>query len=173
MNCDDELTDDIIVIVEDTVRFSLRLITDDFSPWNKTEDMEDKLAARPWLDLTDFPLESESDSSDVLDSSDLLAGLAEMFPACSSLSCVVSQCPHQGQRESCCDWVLATAILAMPGYLQELSDNYISFSPVSPCPLQESSLASCEGREEDKLWQSFVLRPWAGSLETQVYWPLS
>ena len=144
MNCDDELTDDIIVIVEDTVRFSLRLITDDFSPWNKTEDMEDKLAARPWLDLTDFPLESESDSSDVLDSSDLLAGLAEMFPACSSLSCVVSQCPQQGERQHCCDWVLGHSLLSQPGYPQEMTSNYISFSRLSAChPAQEFSLSSC------------------------------
>ena len=41
MNCDNELTDDIIVIVEDTVRFSLRLITDAYEASHPSETDSD------------------------------------------------------------------------------------------------------------------------------------
>ena len=144
MKLEDDLDIIIIVNIEDRARFSLTMTRADFSLWNKTEADEAEFPERPWLDLMDFPLEAESTSPDVLHSSGLLSGLAEMFPACSSLSCVVSQCPQQGERQHCCDWVLGHSLLSQPGYPQEMTSNYISFSRLSAChPAQEFSLSSC------------------------------
>ena len=107
MNCGEEQRAGITVTVEDMMTFTLRLTREQFSLANKTEEEEGEV--RPWLDLVEFPL-TNSSGGDVLHSSGLLPGLAHMFPSCSSLSCVLAQCPGQAQTEHCCDWVLPTPL---------------------------------------------------------------
>ena len=72
-----------------------------------------------------------------------VTGLTEMFPGCSSLSCLVSECPASAEPQHFCESILGRGVISQPGYPRQLSSNYITFSRRSPChPAQHFSRPS-------------------------------
>ena len=66
---EDLRNDFIIVNIENKLIFSLKLVKEDFSIWNKTEAHMEELPESPWIDLIDFPLQSSSSGDDSMHSS--------------------------------------------------------------------------------------------------------
>ena len=115
----------------------VNLSTETFTIWKETNK---SLTARPWLQLTSFPLGTEV--SGLLNTSGLLPGLANLHTQClHSLDClIISWCPRANPNlpnptpmQSCCNSLLGHAILSLPQYPAELTSNYISFTRRRVC----------------------------------------
>ena len=71
---EDETRKEIIVNIENRLRFSVKLIRVEYSMWNKTEQYLQDLPETPWLDLIEFPLGGNSSGDNILQSSGLIRG---------------------------------------------------------------------------------------------------
>ena len=74
-----------------------------------------------------------------------------MFPNCSNLGCIISQCPEGKMKENCCEWILGHGLLSGPGYFKEDTSNYVTFSRQEPCdPSEQFSQPGCPDESWDR-----------------------